>query len=141
MHGSSGIKLNNLYLISNMEALEQERIARLETRVEIIKEDVGEVKSDIKELHSRITTGNREIVDKMDDMQSRIEHKMNAQAETAKAQHKEIQDEIKRDISQIDSRVSSLEQWKWYVIGGAVVVGFLLATVVDLSQLFNIQVK
>jgi ElaB/YqjD/DUF883 family membrane-anchored ribosome-binding protein len=124
-----------------MEALEQERIARLETRVEIIKEDVGEVKSDIKELHSRITTGNREIVDKMDDMQSRIEHKMNAQAETAKAQHKEIQDEIKRDISQIDSRVSSLEQWKWYVIGGAVVVGFLLATVVDLSQLFNIQVK
>jgi ElaB/YqjD/DUF883 family membrane-anchored ribosome-binding protein len=141
MHGSSGIKLNNLYLISNMEALEQERIARLETRVEIIKEDIGEVKSDIKELHSRITTGNREIVDKMDDMQSRIEHKMNAQAETAKTQHKEIQDEIKKDINQIDSRVSSLEQWKWYVIGGAVVVGFLLATVVDLSQLFNIQVK
>ena len=141
MHGSSGIKLNNLYLISNMEALEQERIARLETRVEIIKEDVSEVKSDIKELHSRITTGNREIVDKMDDMQSRIEHKMNAQAETSKAQHKEIQDEIKRDLNQIDSRVSSLEQWKWYVIGGAVVVGFLLATVVDLSQLFNIQVK
>jgi predicted nucleic acid-binding Zn-ribbon protein len=124
-----------------MEALEQERIARLETRVEIIKEDVSEVKSDIKELHSRITTGNREIVDKMDDMQSRIEHKMNAQAETSKAQHKEIQDEIKRDLNQIDSRVSSLEQWKWYVIGGAVVVGFLLATVVDLSQLFNIQVK
>jgi archaellum component FlaC len=117
--------------------MEQERIARLETRVEVIKEDLNEVKSDIKELHSRITTGNREIVDKMDDMQTRIEHRMNAQAEASKAQHKEIQDEIKRDVEKIENRVSSLEQWKWYVIGGAIVVGFLLATVFDLSQLLK----
>jgi len=46
--------------------LDQERVAKLETQVEAIKEDVGEVKNDIKELHSRITTGNREIMDKLD---------------------------------------------------------------------------
>lgn len=117
--------------------MEQERIAKLETQVETIKEDVREVKTDIKELHSRITTSNREIVDKIDDMQTRIEHKMNAQALASQAQHKEIQDEIRSDVKQIDDRVSSLERWKWYVIGGAVVVGFLLATVIDLSQLFK----
>ena len=117
--------------------MEQERIAKLETQVETIKEDVREVKTDIKELHSRITTSNREIVDKIDDMQTRIEHKMNAQALASQAQHKAIQDEIRNDVKQIDDRVSSLERWKWYVIGGAVVVGFLLATVIDLSQLFK----
>ena len=117
--------------------LDVERIVRMETQVETIKEDLHEVKNDIKELHSRITTGNREIVDKMDDMQTRLEHRMNAQAEVSAAQHKAIQEDLKKDLDKIDGRVSSLEQWKWYVIGGAVVVGFLIATVVDLTKLFH----
>lgn len=119
------------------EMLDVERIVRMETQVEAIKEDLHEVKNDIKELHSRITTGNREIVDKMDDMQTRLEHKMNAQAEVAKQQHEAIQDEIRKDVEKLGDRVASLEQWKWYVIGGAVVVGFLLATVVDLTKFFH----
>ena len=49
-----------------MEFLPQERIAKLEAQVEGIKEDVAAVKQDIKELHSRITTGNREITDHID---------------------------------------------------------------------------
>jgi ElaB/YqjD/DUF883 family membrane-anchored ribosome-binding protein len=117
--------------------IESERIAKLEAQVEAIKEDVTEVKHDIKEIHSRITTSNREIVDKIDDMQTRLEHKMNAQAITSQQQHKAIQDEIRNDVKQIDERVSSLERWKWYVVGGAVVIGFLLATVVDISQFFK----
>jgi len=119
------------------EMLDVERIVRMETQVETIKEDLHEVKNDIKEIHSRITTGNREIVDKMDDMQTRLEHRMNAQAEVSASQHKAIQEDIKKDLEKIDGRVSSLEQWKWYVIGGAVVVGFLLATVVDLTKVFH----
>lgn len=119
------------------EMLDVERIVRMETQVETIKEDLHEVKNDIKEIHSRITTGNREIVDKMDDMQTRLEHRMNAQAEVSATQHKAIQEDLKKDLEKIDGRVSSLEQWKWYVIGGAVVVGFLLATVVDLTKVFH----
>jgi DNA repair exonuclease SbcCD ATPase subunit len=117
--------------------MDQERIVRLETHVEVIKEDLDEVRHDIKELHSRITSGNREIVDKMDLMQTRLEHRMNAQATAAADQHKQISEEIKKDLEKMDDRVSSLEQWKWYVIGGAIVIGFLLATVVDLSKFFN----
>ena len=119
------------------DMLDVERIVRMETQVETIKEDLHEVKNDIKEIHSRITTGNREIVDKMDDVQTRLEHRMNAQAEVSASQHKAIQEDIKKDLEKIDTRVSSLEQWKWYVIGGAVVVGFLIATVVDLTKLFH----
>jgi predicted nucleic acid-binding Zn-ribbon protein len=40
--------------------MDTERIAKLEAQVEGIKEDVTEVKHDIKEIHSRITTSNRE---------------------------------------------------------------------------------
>jgi UDP-N-acetylmuramoylalanine--D-glutamate ligase len=58
---------------------------------------VKELKSDIKEIHSRVTTSNREIVDKIDDMQTRIEHKMNANAQISQNQHEEIRKDVVRE--------------------------------------------
>jgi predicted nucleic acid-binding Zn-ribbon protein len=52
--------------MSTVENINIERITRLETQMADLKEDVAAVKSDIKELHSRITSGNREIMDKLD---------------------------------------------------------------------------
>ena len=52
--------------------MELERVAKLEAQMDALKEDVAEVKHDIKEIHSRVTTSNREIVDKIYDMQTRI---------------------------------------------------------------------
>jgi small-conductance mechanosensitive channel len=106
--------------------MDTERIAKLEAQVEAIKEDVTEVKHDIKEIHSRITTSNREIVDKIDDMQTRLEHKMQANAQISQDQHAEIKKDVVEDLDKMNTRVSALEQWKWYVIGGAAVAGFLL---------------
>lgn len=120
-----------------MTNMEQERIAKLEAQVETIKEDVNEVKHDIKELHSRITTGNREIVDKMDDMQTRIEHKMNTQADASASQHKAIKDEIKQEVDEIDVRVSTLERWKWYVVGAAATIGYLIGHIQDIAKVLG----
>jgi ElaB/YqjD/DUF883 family membrane-anchored ribosome-binding protein len=103
-----------------------ERLAKLEAQVETIKEDVKELKSDIKEVHSRVTTSNREIVDKIDDMQTRIEHKMQANAQISQDQHAEIRKDVVEDLEKMNHRVSALEQWKWYVIGGAATVGFVI---------------
>ena len=117
-----------------MEHMELERIAKLETQVETIKEDVAEVKQDIKEIHSRITTQTREIVDKMDDMQTRLEHKMNANAQISHQQHQEIHKQISDDVDKLGSRVSDLEKWKWYVIGGAATVGFILGHINEIAK-------
>lgn len=117
--------------------MEQERIAKLETKVEAIQEDVKEVRDDIKELHSRITTQTREIVDKIDDFQSRIEHKMQASALAAKDQHEAIQKAVQADIQEVaktldadikevTKRVDVLEQWRWMIVGGATVLGYVI---------------
>jgi hypothetical protein len=119
-----------------MATMDIERIARLETQVEGIKEDVAAVKEDIKELHSRITTGNREILDKIDSMDRRMVTKMNATAEASKEQHELIQKEIKADVEKISSRVNILEQWRWMIVGAAIVAGYLLAHV-DLINKFT----
>ena len=125
MLGHSGTKPKNRYskVLSNMD---QERVAKLEAQVEGIKEDVKEVRDDIKELHSRITTQTREIVDKMDDMQTRLEHKMNAGALAAKQQHEDIQKNIHQDIKEVSDRVDVLERWRWMIVGGAIVVGYII---------------
>ena len=114
--------------------MDTERIAKLEAQVEAIKEDVTEVKHDIKEIHSRITTSNREIVDKIDDMQTRLEHKMQANAQISQDQHAEIKKDVVEDLDKMNNRVSSLEQWKWYVIGGAAALGFILGHIGELAK-------
>jgi len=111
-----------------------ERIAKLEAQMDALKEDVTEVKHDIKEIHSRITTSNREIVDKIDDMQTRIEHKMNANAQISQDQHAEIRKDVIEDLEKMNNRVTSLEQWKWYVIGGAAVVGFIIGHLSEITK-------
>jgi chromosome segregation ATPase len=111
-----------------------ERLAKLEAQVETIKEDVKDLKSDIKEVHSRVTTSNREIVDKIDDMQTRLEHKMQANAQISQDQHAEIKKDVVKDLAKMNDRVSALEQWKWYVIGGAATVGYILGHINEIVK-------
>jgi ElaB/YqjD/DUF883 family membrane-anchored ribosome-binding protein len=117
--------------------MDLERIAKLETKVDIIQEDIKEVREDIKEIHSRITTQTREIVDKIDNFQTTIEHKMQAGALAAKNQHdaiqKAVQEDIQKvattldaDIKEVTKRVDVLERWRWMIVGGAIVIGYVL---------------
>lgn len=114
--------------------MDLERLAKMEAQVETIKEDVKDLKSDIKEIHSRITTSNREIVDKIDDMQTRIEHKMNANSQISQTQHEEIRKDVVDDMEKMDKRIGSLEQWKWYVIGAAGALGFILGHISEIAK-------
>lgn len=117
--------------------IDSERVAKLEAQVEAIKDDVAEVKGDIKEIHSRITTGNREIVEKIDAMENRLETKMNTSAVAAKLQHEEIQKEIQKDVNKITDRVDVLERWRWMIVGGAIVLGYILGHMELITKLFK----
>lgn len=104
-----------------------ERIAKLEVQVDAIKENVSELKEDVKDLHSRITTGNREILDKIDSMECKLEERLAAAAEVAKKQHNEIEVNVRADITKINDRVNVLERWRWMIVGGAIALGYLIS--------------
>jgi len=95
--------------------LPQERIAKLEAQVEGIKDDVAAVKQDIKDLHSRITTGNREITD-------HIDRKIDDLARSDEDQHTVMG----KKIDGMKDRIDMLERWKWMIVGGAIVLGYLM---------------
>ena len=109
--------------IAQQTIMDQERVARLETQVEAIKEDMSEVKSDIKDIHSRITTGNREIMDKLDE-------KIDSLAKSDKEQH----EALKGSMDKVKERVDVLERWRWMIVGGAVVLGYALGHIEVLSR-------
>ena len=79
--------------------LDAERLAKVEAQVESLKEDVKDARSDIKELHSRITTTTREITD-------HIDRKIDALAQSDEEQHKAMSEKIDK----INSRVNILER-------------------------------
>jgi peptidoglycan hydrolase CwlO-like protein len=101
--------------MGTVENINIERITRLETQMADIKEDVAAVKQDVKELHSRITTGNREIMDKLD-------QKIDELAKSDKDQH----NSLKETMENVRNRVDVLERWRWMIVGAAIVCGYLL---------------
>jgi predicted nucleic acid-binding Zn-ribbon protein len=103
-----------------------ERIAKLEAQVEAIKDDVAELKSDVKEIHSRITTGNREIMQKIDE---KIDHLAKSDSEQHATMAKSIND--------MRERVDVLERWRFMIVGGAIAVGYLISHLDLFARIFK----
>ena len=116
IHGRLDVAIDKLTDVSNsihrMLAVHEEKLARQEeSSVELeqqIEKRRSEVLTKIDDLHSRITTNTKEIMT------------------TATSQHKEHTEAIQRLRDDIQSRVGVLEKWRWIIIGGSIVLGFLI---------------
>lgn len=105
--------------INRMLAVHEEKITRQEEAIFAAEEQIevrrSEVLKQIDELHSRITTNTKEI--------------MTAAANQHTEQNKEIQ-KIRDDIH---ARVGVLEKWRYVLIGGSIVIGFMLHKFIDFN--------
>ena len=91
--------------INRMLAVHEEKISQQE---EVQIRDAQTFANDVKELHSRITTSQKEITELM------------------RKQHYEFESEIRRLREDVTNRVGVLERWKYLIIGGSIVVGFVI---------------
>ena len=98
--------------INRMLAVHEEKISQQE-EAQIRTEQ--EINNDIKELHSRISTNNRELMNLMSE------------------QHKEQTDKMTKLEIELQGRVGVLEKWRWIIIGGSIVVGFIIQKMLVLS--------
>ena len=106
-------KLTDVSNCSNrMLAVHEEKIARQEEAIfdaeGLIETRRIELTTKIDDLHSRITTNTKEIMT------------------AATQQHKEHTDDIQKLRNDLTTRVGVLEKWRLLIIGGSIVVGFLL---------------
>ena len=123
IHDRLDIAIEKLTDVSNsihrMLAVHEEKITRQEEAIFDAEQKIGvrrtELSKQIDELHSRITTNTKEI--------------MTAAANQHSQQNKEIQ----KIRDELVSRVGVLEKWRHVLIGGSIVVGFLLHKFIDFS--------
>ena len=123
IHGRLDVAIDKLTDVSNsihrMLAVHEEKLARQEAASVELEQQIetrrSEVLTKIDDLHSRITTNTKEIM-------------INAAAQHAE-QNKEIQ-KIREDLS---GRIGVMEKWRHVLIGGSIVVGFLLHKFLEFS--------
>ena len=105
--------------INRMLAVHEEKLANQEEAVfaaeELIEQRRTEFSNEIKELHSRITTNTKEIMS------------------IASKQHKEHSEAIQKLHTDINKRVGVLEKWRHVLIGGSIVIGFVLHRMIDFT--------
>ena len=123
IHGRLDVAIDKLTDVSNsihrMLAVHEEKLARQEeASVELeqqIEKRRSEVLTKIDDLHSRITTNTKEIMI------------------NAAAQHAEQNKEIQKIREELSGRIGVMEKWRHVLIGGSIVVGFLLHKFVEFS--------
>ena len=108
-------------LVDNHDRMVNQIYADMEKR----KADTN---SDIKELHSRITTISREVADKVELTERRIMDEIKSLREDIAEHNKKEDDDLRKIL-----------QWKWMVAGGVVVLAWVISNVnlAALSKVFN----
>ena len=124
IHDRLDIAIEKLTDVSNsihrMLAVHDEKIARQEEAIFEAEQKIEVRRSEllikIDELHSRVTTNTKEIMT------------------AASAQHQQQNKEIQKMRDELISRVGVLEKWRHVLIGGSIVVGFMLHKFIDFSS-------
>ena len=93
-------------------AVHEEKLARQE---ETLDENEKHFRDNIQDLHSRITTNAKETSQHMSEMERRLLEELQT---------------IRKEMS---SRVGMLEKWKWVIVGGSIVAGFIIQKVITLN--------
>ena len=93
-------------------AVHEEKLARQE---DALDEQEKQLRDNIQELHSRITTNAKETSQHMSEMERRL------------------LDELQTIRKEMSNRVGMLEKWKWVIVGGSIVAGFIIQKVITIN--------
>jgi phosphatidate phosphatase PAH1 len=110
--------------LSKMISLQEQRI-EMQDKATREMESVLEMRrvehnNDIKELHSRITTVNRDLTTKIDETEKRILDEIHL-----------LRDELSKDNDKMGKRVFDIETWKWMIMGSIFVVGWIASKMLN----------
>ena len=93
-------------------AVHEEKLIRQE---EALDNQEKEFRESVQELHSRITTNAKETSQHMSEMERRLLEELQT---------------IRKEMS---NRVGMLEKWKWVIVGGSIVAGFIIQKIITIN--------
>jgi len=109
--------------INRMLAVHEQKLSSQEEEIlsahEIVEARRIEFHNEIKSLHERITTNNKELLKLMSE------------------QHMDQTQQLNNLKSELTGRVAMFDKFRWLLIGGSIVVGFILHKAVNFSLLIS----
>ena len=116
IHGRLDVAIDKLTDVSNsihrMLAVHEEKLARQEEASYELEKQIenrrSELLNKIDDLHSRITTNTKEIM------------------VSAREQHEQQNKEIQKIREELSGRIGVMEKWRHVLIGASIVAGFIL---------------
>ena len=113
---------NITHLCEKMDTVIEKLVDNHDRMVNQIYDDMNKRKEDtvqdIKELHSRITTVERNLSDKIELTERRIMQEI-----------KSLHDTIDKHNAKEDEDLKKIFQWKWMIAGGVIVLAWLIANI------------
>jgi seryl-tRNA synthetase len=113
--------------VARMLAVHEERLNKQvdinEEIFTLVEKRKQELQSDIKELHSRITTVSRELSNDINETEHRIMSAMTYGTSEIKKCITEETKAVNRQAVELEKRVTELERWKWLIMGGSITLG------------------
>lgn len=121
--------------INKMLAVHEQRINQLsednEDIFHLVEKRRIEMDENIKDLHSRITTGNREMAKELSDAFSDVHDTLNR----LEIKMDKREDVLMRTKNDLEQRIAQLEKWRWLSIGAAATLGAIVGNI-DLITAF-----
>lgn len=115
--------LSQLMAVHETKLSAQELIMKQTT--DLVEKRRVETEEKIQQLHSRISSGERELGVKIEDQYDDIMTEIKEMRQESQTQHTALSD-----------RISAMEKWHWLIVGGSIIVGVLLSQV-ELAQFFG----
>lgn len=124
--------------IKSMLAVHDEKIMQHERKQDdifnLIEQRRNEMSEDIKELHSRITSVQRELCTEIQNTETRIVKGI----DELKTELKTDQEFHNKKQRSLDDRIADLERWRYILLGAGIAGGYF---VTKFSNMFEIIVK
>lgn len=101
-------------VVDDVSKLQQD-VAVVTTLVDRLEDSVDKFDRQVEMLHARISSGEREIKQKIDEQYDELMKEI-----------KEMRAESAQQHTSLSERITTMEKWMWMVLGGSVAVGYII---------------
>ena len=103
--------ISKILAVHDNEISERKRLAEKET--ELLHQRISDMKEESAKLHKENHVA---VMKKLDDMG----------------------EDVKTELQEVKERVTILERWKWWVMGGSWAIGFIIATILQVGGIIEL---
>lgn len=118
----------NLNLVKMLSIHEQRHAQHEKTETEL--------KEDIKELHSRITTQSKQLNDRIDQFEQHVTSRLD-DIRTDLIQHKKQEFPEDKHNDSLMNKIDKLNEWRWMIVGGLVLAAWIIGELDLLGKFFK----